>query len=59
MDEGIVPGGGATFVHLSEQIPIIKRFLEDPDEQIGADIVGTVWCYFLFRLPSLCFLHSA
>ncbi|GFS44862.1 TCP-1/cpn60 chaperonin family protein [Actinidia rufa] len=41
MDEGIVPGGGATFVHLSEQIPIIKRFLEDPDEQIGADIVGT------------------
>ncbi|XP_057510491.1 chaperonin 60 subunit alpha 2, chloroplastic-like isoform X1 [Actinidia eriantha] len=41
MDEGIVPGGGATFVHMSEQIPIIKRFLEDPDEQIGADIVGT------------------
>ncbi|KAA8544745.1 hypothetical protein F0562_019551 [Nyssa sinensis] len=40
MDEGVVPGGGATFVHLSEQIPIIKKFLEDPDEQIGADIVG-------------------
>ncbi|GMP71070.1 hypothetical protein CsSME_00029627 [Camellia sinensis var. sinensis] len=40
MDEGIVPGGGATYVHLSEQISIIKNFLEDPDEQIGADIVG-------------------
>ncbi|KAL6992080.1 hypothetical protein U1Q18_010191 [Sarracenia purpurea var. burkii] len=40
MDEGIVPGGGSTYVHLSEQIPIIKTFLEDPDEQIGADIVG-------------------
>ncbi|KAI8000055.1 hypothetical protein LOK49_LG09G02840 [Camellia lanceoleosa] len=39
MDEGIVPGGGATYVHLSEQISIIKNFLEDPDELIGADIV--------------------
>ncbi|CAH9120082.1 unnamed protein product [Cuscuta epithymum] len=39
MKEGIVPGGGATFVHLSKHIPIIKSFLNDPDEQIGADIV--------------------
>ncbi|XAR56185.1 hypothetical protein NMG60_11036563 [Bertholletia excelsa] len=39
MDEGIVPGGGATYVHLSEQISIIKKLLQDPDEQIGADIV--------------------
>ncbi|CAH9108151.1 unnamed protein product [Cuscuta europaea] len=39
MKEGIVPGGGATFVHLSKHIPIVKRFLKDPDEQIGADIV--------------------
>ncbi|KAM7530264.1 hypothetical protein LguiB_033674 [Lonicera macranthoides] len=40
MDEGILPGGGAAFVHLLEQIPIIKELLEDPDEHIGADIVA-------------------
>lgn len=40
MDEGIVPGGGATYVHLSELIPIIKNSMEDLDEQSGADIVG-------------------
>ncbi|XP_059658071.1 chaperonin 60 subunit alpha 2, chloroplastic-like [Cornus florida] len=40
IDEGIVPGGGAAYVHLLEQIPIVKQLLEDPDEQIGADIVG-------------------
>lgn len=41
MVEGIVPGGGATYVHLAEQIPIIKKSLDDLDEKIGADIVGT------------------
>lgn len=40
MDEGIVPGGGATYVHISEHIPNIKTFFVDPDEKIGADIVG-------------------
>ncbi|XP_019176604.1 PREDICTED: chaperonin 60 subunit alpha 2, chloroplastic-like [Ipomoea nil] len=39
MKEGIVPGGGATYVHLSKEIPAIKSSLQDPDEQIGADIV--------------------
>lgn len=40
MNEGIVPGGGATYVHLSELLPTIKLSMEDQDEQIGADIVG-------------------
>ncbi|XWS40452.1 hypothetical protein CRYUN_Cryun18bG0141500 [Craigia yunnanensis] len=40
MDEGIVPGGGATYIHLSEQIHIIKNSMEDLDERIGADIVA-------------------
>lgn len=48
MDEGIVPGGGATYIHLEEQIPIIKHSMEDPDEQIGADIVAKVCCHFPF-----------
>lgn len=47
MVEGIVPGGGATYVHLAEHIPIIKKSLDDLDEKIGADIVGTVWCFLV------------
>ncbi|XXG68986.1 hypothetical protein AAC387_Pa06g1957 [Persea americana] len=42
IDEGIAPGGGATFIHLSKQIPNIKNLMEDPEEQIGAHIVGKV-----------------
>lgn len=45
--KGIVPGGGTTYVHLSELIPIIKNSMEDLDEQIGADIVAKVWCLFV------------
>lgn len=40
IDEGIAPGGGAAFVHLSKKIPLIKNLMQDPEEQIGADIVG-------------------
>ncbi|CAB4276753.1 unnamed protein product [Prunus armeniaca] len=40
MEEGVVPGGGATYVHLSEFIPVIKNSMEDTDEQIGADLVA-------------------
>ncbi|KAI7752359.1 hypothetical protein M8C21_032622, partial [Ambrosia artemisiifolia] len=41
MDEGIVPGGGATFIHLLEEIPTIKKSFEDPDEEGGADIIAS------------------
>ncbi|KAK4440345.1 Chaperonin 60 subunit alpha 2, chloroplastic [Sesamum alatum] len=40
MAEGVVLGGGATYIHLSKQIPAIKNVFQDPDERIGADIVG-------------------
>ncbi|WJX44504.1 hypothetical protein P8452_31470 [Trifolium repens] len=40
INEGLVPGGGATYVHLLDLIPSIKNSMEDPDEQIGADIVA-------------------
>lgn len=40
MAEGVVPGGGATYVHLSRKIPMIKKVFQDPEEKIGADIVG-------------------
>ncbi|KAL5976859.1 hypothetical protein ACLOJK_021194 [Asimina triloba] len=39
IEEGIVPGGGATFVHLSTFVPTIKDKIEDADEQLGADII--------------------
>lgn len=50
MNEGIVPGGGAAYVHLSELLPNIKYSMEDQDEQIGADIVGKVWCIPFFSV---------
>ncbi|KAI4303585.1 hypothetical protein MLD38_039194 [Melastoma candidum] len=40
MDEGVVPGGGAAFVHLSGFVPHIRNGLEDRDEKIGSDIVA-------------------
>ncbi|KAJ6410624.1 hypothetical protein OIU84_007383 [Salix udensis] len=40
MDEGIVPGGGATYIHLLEQISSIKNSMEDENEKTGADIVA-------------------
>ncbi|KAH0712993.1 hypothetical protein KY289_008952 [Solanum tuberosum] len=39
IEEGIVPGGGAAFVHLSTYVPAIKEKIEDPDERLGADII--------------------
>ncbi|CAN6487287.1 unnamed protein product [Victoria cruziana] len=39
IEEGIVPGGGTAFVHLSSLVPAIKEKLEDADERLGADIV--------------------
>ncbi|MFS8861308.1 chaperonin GroEL [Synechococcus sp. H60.4] len=38
VEEGIVPGGGATLLHLSKGIPVFKATL-NAEEQVGADIV--------------------
>ncbi|KAI4968531.1 hypothetical protein ZWY2020_045861 [Hordeum vulgare] len=39
IEEGIVPGGGAAYVHLSTYVPAIKETIEDHDERLGADII--------------------
>ncbi|ERM94840.1 ruBisCO large subunit-binding protein subunit alpha [Amborella trichopoda] len=39
IEEGIVPGGGTAYVHLSAHVPAIKEKLEDADERLGAEIV--------------------
>ncbi|HCQ20650.1 MAG TPA: chaperonin GroEL, partial [Anabaena sp. UBA12330] len=38
VEEGIVPGGGATLIYLSSKVEAIKNSLT-PEERIGADIV--------------------
>lgn len=47
MDEGIVPGGGATYIHLLEEIPSIKNLMEDPDEESCVNIIASVCFCFL------------
>lgn len=42
LDEGIVPGGGTAFTHLSRHVPMISDLFEDSDEKIGASIVAKV-----------------
>lgn len=42
IEEGIVPGGGAAYVHLSTFVPAIKDKLDDPEERLGADIIQKV-----------------
>uniref|UniRef100_A0A0E0MLB6 RuBisCO large subunit-binding protein subunit alpha, chloroplastic n=1 Tax=Oryza punctata TaxID=4537 RepID=A0A0E0MLB6_ORYPU len=39
IEEGIVPGGGTAYVHLSTSVPAIKETIEDHDERLGADII--------------------
>jgi chaperonin GroEL (HSP60 family) len=39
VEEGIVPGGGAVFLHLSELVGGFKDTLTNGEEQLGADIV--------------------
>ena len=40
VEEGIVPGGGTTLIHLSKKVEEIKASLKNDEEKIGADIVG-------------------
>lgn len=51
IEEGIVPGGGAAYVHLSTCVPSIKATLEDDDERLGADIIQKV-CLFYCSLSN-------
>mmetsp|Transcript_9420 Transcript_9420/g.17607 ORF Transcript_9420/g.17607 Transcript_9420/m.17607 type:complete len:578 (+) Transcript_9420:217-1950(+) len=39
VEEGIVPGGGSTLLHLSELLPAFKETLTDSEEQLGVDLV--------------------
>ncbi|MEW5297842.1 MAG: hypothetical protein WDW36_001022 [Sanguina aurantia] len=39
VEEGIVPGGGAAFLHLSELVPAFRATLKSDEEKLGADII--------------------
>ncbi|KAF5828749.1 chaperonin 60A [Dunaliella salina] len=39
VEEGIVPGGGAALLHLSEMLPSFREGLTDPEERLGVEIV--------------------
>lgn len=54
MDEGIVPGGGATYIHLSKEIASITSTWGDNDEIIGADIIRKVF-YQLYHFLLVSF----
>ncbi|MEN9225417.1 MAG: chaperonin GroEL [Thermostichus sp. HHBFW_bins_43] len=53
VEEGIVPGGGATLLHLSKGIPAFKANLK-PEEQVGAEIV-----YRALQAPLFQIAHNA
>lgn len=62
VEEGIVPGGGAVFLHLSELVSGFKDSLPLGEEQLGAEIVfkslsvshsGLRCCCALLRLSGL------
>jgi len=42
IEEGIVPGGGSTMVHLATMVAEIRETLTDPEEKIGATIIERV-----------------
>ncbi|MBF2098597.1 MAG: chaperonin GroEL [Gloeomargaritaceae cyanobacterium C42_A2020_066] len=39
VEEGIIPGGGATLIHLAARLGAVKVSATDPDEQAGVNIV--------------------
>ncbi len=53
VEEGIIPGGGATLLHLSKGIPAFKASLK-PEEQVGAEIV-----YRALQAPLFQIAHNA
>ena len=52
VDEGIVPGGGTTLIHLAEKVASVKDSLATDEEKLGVDIVARALEAPLFQLAS-------
>lgn len=54
VEEGIVPGGGAALLHLSEFVPAFRATLTNEEEKLGADIVAKS-----LKAPARLIAHNA
>ena len=54
VEEGIVPGGGAALLHLSEFVPAFRASLTNEEEKLGADIVAKS-----LKAPARLIAHNA
>jgi chaperonin GroEL len=52
VEEGIIPGGGATLLHLSKQLPALAQSLSDPEMRTGVDIVARALAYPLKQIAT-------
>ncbi len=52
VEEGIIPGGGATLVHLAKQLPTLAQSLGDPEMQTGVDIIARALHYPLQQIAT-------
>ncbi|MEN9217061.1 MAG: chaperonin GroEL [Gloeomargarita sp. HHBFW_bins_162] len=52
VEEGIIPGGGATLVHLAKELPALAQSLDDPEMRTGVDIVARALNYPLHQIAT-------
>ncbi|WP_247214937.1 chaperonin GroEL [Synechococcus sp. C9] len=52
VDEGIIPGGGATLVHLAKQLPTLAQSFSDPEMRTGVDIITRALSYPLQQIAT-------
>jgi len=52
VDEGIIPGGGTTLVHLAKQLATLAQSLSDPEMRTGVDIITRALSYPLQQIAT-------
>ncbi len=52
VDEGIIPGGGATLVHLAKQLATLAQSMSDPEMRTGVEIVSRALSYPLQQIAT-------
>ena len=52
VDEGIIPGGGATLVHLAKQLATLVQSMSDPEMRTGVEIVSRALSYPLQQIAT-------
>jgi len=52
VDEGIIPGGGATLVHLAKQLATLAQSFGDPEMRTGVEIVSRALSYPLQQIAT-------